>query len=303
MAESTDVCNAVADAIAAITDGLVGTDYTIQETIDAETVGAAQTVPPITVFLSRPMQKDLEDRLAAGKCMVSVESDDHDIVTQQYSNEGKQQDLISAPAPTLIATPAPQYGPGQAWTLSGTITYGNIIGVQAGLLGSSYVVLVNDTLASVVTGLVAQCVADGIIASAVSSTSFLIAPQGGYASVLIGAPSTWLQGYSRTARHFDVMFWCTDTNIRQYLVTQTESVFRPGQKLVMPDGSQATVLAKIGTIDSDEAGRDNLFLARTRWLIEYVTTKTVTHAPIVASTLTFNVTNVDPNQPIPANML
>lgn len=303
MAEATDVCNAVADAIAAITNGLIGTDYEIKEEIDAETVGASQIVPPITVFLSRPLQKDLEERLAAGKCMVSVESDDHDIITQQYSNEGKRQDPIDTPAPTLIATPAPQYGPGQAWTLSGTVTAGNIIGVQAGLLGSSYVVTRSDSITSIAANLVAQCVSDGIAATTASSDSFIIAPQGGYASVMIGAPSTWLQGYSRTARHFDVMFWCTDPHIRQYLVTQTEPVFKPGAKLVMPDGSQATVLAKIGTVDSDEAERDNLFLARTRWLIEYVTTKIVTHYPIVASILTFNQISIDPTQPIPANML
>ena len=303
MAESTDVCNAIASAVWTAVAPLVGTTYTIPEPVDAEAVGASQIVPNTTVILSRPLQKDLEDRLAAGKCTISVESDENDAVTQQFVNEGARQDLISTDPVTLTVTSPTQ----NAYVFGGTITAGNIVGVQAGTIGASYVVLITDTLASVTAGVLAQCTVEGITAS-ISGGTLYVSPAMGLAQVLIGANSTWLRAVSRTARHFDVTFWCPDPYIRQYLVRMTESAFYPGQKLIMPDTSVALIEARIGTVsfttlDSDGAERDNLFIARTRWLIEYTVTRLVVKAPVLACTVTLNSVAIDTSIPLLASQL
>ncbi len=191
--------------------------------------------------------------------------------------------------------------------LGGTITPGEIIAVQDGLVGASYTVVESDTLASIATNAAAAWTEAGILSTA-NGEAIVVASETGAASVVVGAISTWLMGVSRTVRHFDAVYWCPDPYLRSFLVTNVESMFRPGQKLTMPDGSQATMVARHGTIafvsrTSDAAGRDNLFLARTRWMIEYVVTQTVQQAPILGVMVSLDGIAVDPSTPIPANML
>jgi argonaute-like protein implicated in RNA metabolism and viral defense len=135
------------------------------EAVDAAAVGASHEVPNTTVALSRPLQKDLEDRLAAGKAMVSVEPDENDVGTTQYVNEGKRQDLLSRTPITLVATQTAS----NTWTFSGTATVGNIVGVQLGSLGASYVILESDTPATIVAGLAASAITAGISATGVGT--------------------------------------------------------------------------------------------------------------------------------------
>jgi hypothetical protein len=303
VAEQNDVSNAIADAVNAITYPLVGTTFTINEAVDAAAVGATHTVPNTTVALSRPMQKDLEDRLAAGKAIITVEPDESDGTPTQYVNEGRRQDLISRDAVTLVAT---QTSP-SSWTLSGPITPGNIVGIQVGALGATYVVAIGDSLASVAANLAANAVTAGITA-AVSGVNFSVAAAGAAAAVRIGAPSTWLAAVSRRVRSWDVLFWMPDPWLRSYLVGQTEAVFRPGQKLTMPDTSIATVIGTAGsqsfnTRTTDAAGRDNLFLARTRWLVEFTVTRSVTKAPVVAATVALDAMPIDITVPLLASNL
>lgn len=305
MADSQDVSYSIVHALDAIVTPLVGTTYTPPEQVDINAVGANHTVPPITLAISRPLQKDLEDRLAAAKGMITVEPDDNDAPAVQYANEGRRQVLISQSPVTLTATPSSTAG--NTSTIGGTITAGNIIGVQAGSLGAAYTVQGTDTPASVAAGLAAQAVAAGITASA-NGTTFSVDPGMGVATVQVGAPSTWLQAVSRRARSFDVLFWMPDPHLRHYLVELTDALFTPGQKLTMPDTSVATVLGTAGTLNfntktSDAAGRDNLFLARTRWLIEFTVTKQVTKAPIVAVTVALDAASIDLTAPLLASNL
>jgi hypothetical protein len=272
------------------------------EAVDAAAVGASHEVPNTTVALSRPLQKDLEDRLAAGKAMVSVEPDENDVGTTQYVNEGKRQDLLSRTPITLVATQTAS----NTWTFSGTATVGNIVGVQLGSLGASYVILESDTPATIVAGLAASAITAGISATGVG-TVFAVTG-GGLATVQVGGTSTWLAAVSRRVRSWDVMFWMPDPWLRSYIVGQTEAVFRPGQKITLPDQSIMTVIGTAGTLSFntrtvDGAARDNLFLARTRWLVEFTVTRIVQKAPIVAATVVLDSTPLDLTTPLLASNL
>jgi hypothetical protein len=280
IAESVDVSNAIANAVATITSSLVGQTFTIPEPLDAATYGP-QTVPPITVSVNRPLQRELDQRLEAGEATISVETDHVDLTVTQYQNEGRRHDLLEQQAVTLTAAPAPPVGAGSAWTLGGVPAVDNVVGIQSGALGATYTVVAGDTLTSVAAGLAAACVGAGISGSGSGAT---ITTDAG-ATIRFGAPSTWLIGVSRTARHFDVLIWSPDNYLRDYLASKIEAIFVNGAKLAMPDGSEAVVIAKIGTLDSNEAEKDNLFLARTRWQIEFTTTRMVTKAPVVAITV------------------
>lgn len=303
MAESTDVCNAIAGAVSAIIVPLVDTTYTILEAVDAAAVGAEQTIPNTTIAVSRPLQKDLEDRLAAGKAIITVEPDESDSPAQQYANEGKRQDLLSRTAITLVATRTSF----TSWTLSGTATVGNIIGIQVGARGATYVIEESDNPTTIVAALAASAIEAGIAGHAAGAVFSLTTSQGN-ASLQIGATSLWLQAVARRVRSFDVIFWMPDPYLRQQLVRVTESVFRPGQKLTLPDQSEATVLGTAGTGNfntriSDANERDNLFIARTRWLIDFTVTRTVTKAPVVASTVVLDTMPIDITAPLLASQL
>lgn len=305
MASSQDVSYAIVHALDAVVTPLAGTVYALPEVVDQDAVGATQVVPNTTIALSKPLQKDLEDRLAAGKAMITVEPDDNDAPSMQYVNEGRKQDLVSRSPVTLTATPTSSIlGSGMAWTLGGTVSAGNIIGVQSGAIGATYVVAAGDTLDTIATNLAASAVTAGLSAS---SSGAVFGLQGA-GSVQIGAPSTWLAAVSRRARSFDVLFWLPDPHLRHFYLTQTESLFAPGQKLAMPDASVATVIGTAGTLSfntktSDAAERDNLFLARTRWLIEFTVTRTVTKAPVVAATVALAAIPFDPTIPLLASQL
>jgi hypothetical protein len=302
MAESTDVCNAIANAVAEIVIPLVGGTYIIQEEVDADAVGIEQTVPPTLVVVSRPEPKDLEERLGEGKVMISVAPDETDAVTAQFVNERTRRKLLGTDPITLTVSSPTQ----NRFVFDGTATAGNIVGVQTGVNGAAYTVQGGDSLASIAASVAAKCREVGIGASSTGET-LLVDPSSGLASVRIGAQSSWLQAVSRVARHYDVEHWCPDPHIRQHLVTHTEVVFMPGQKIEMPDGSEALISARIGTgfgsRESNAADRDYLFLARTRWLVEYVTTKIIRQAPIVAATVALGAIDIDPDAPLLASQL
>lgn len=304
MADSVDVENAIANAITDVIGPLVGTTFAIPEPIDAATYGP-QTVPPTLIHISRPLQRVLEDRLAAGRASISVEPDENDVTDDQYVNEGRQADLVSQDPVTVTATPTAPLGTGLAWRIAGAATPGNIIGVQADMLGATYPVLGGDTPTSIAAALAAQAVAAGIPAVSVAD---VFGVTSGSATVRIGASSTWRFAVSRVARHFDVHYWCPTPFVRQFFIKQVESLFAPGEKLSMPDGSVATIRTKIGTqsfttLTSDGAERDDLFVARTRWLIGFTVTRTAVRAPVVAMTINLNPAGVDPTAPILASQL
>lgn len=304
MADSQDVAYAIVHALDALVTPLIGTKYAIPEAVDQQVVGATQVVPPTTYALSRPLQKDLEDRLAAAKAIITVEPDEHDVPATQYVNEGRKMDFVGRVPVTLTTTPTNPLGSNAAWTLGGAITPGNIIGVQCGPIGATYVVAQGDSLASIAAQLAANGVTAGIATTA--SGNVFAAPWG--STVQVGAPSTWLAAVSRRARSFDVLFWLPDPHLRHYLLTVTEALFKPGQKLTMTDGSVATVIGTAGSLSfttktSDAAERDNLFLARTRWLVEFTVTRAVTKAPIVAVTFTLDPLPLDTSAPLLASQL
>lgn len=305
MAESQDVCYAIIHAIDAIVTPLIGTTYQLPEVVDQQAAGSASRIVPNIIYaISRPLQKDLEDRLAAGKAFITVEPDEADAPSQQFVNEGRRMDLVSRTPLTVTATPIAPVGNELAWTIGGTITAGNMIGVQFGSLGAAYEVIATDTAATIAAGLAAAAVTAGIAASSSGSTFICPAP----ATINTGAPSTWLAAVSRRARSFDVLLWMPDPYLRHFILLQTDALFRPGQKLAMPDTSIATVIgtsgvASFNTRVSDMAGRDNLFLARTRWLIDFTITRTVTKSPVVAVTVAFDPNPLDLTTPLLASNL
>ncbi|MDB5095448.1 MAG: hypothetical protein JWO85_3549, partial [Candidatus Eremiobacteraeota bacterium] len=156
-------------------------------------------------------------------------------------------------------------------------------------------------------GLAASAITAGITATA-TGVNFKVTGASGLAAVRIGSPSTWLAAVSRRLRSWDVMFWTPDPWLRSYLVGKTEAVFKPGQKITLVDQSEATIIGTAGTLSfntrsSDAAGRDNLFLARTRWLVEFTVTRIVQKAPVVAATVTLDPVPIDLTTPFPASML
>lgn len=300
MAEALDILNKIADDVAAIVDPLVATTYTLPEQIDAATYGATRTVPPTTTFVERPMQGELEKRLAEGKGSISVEADIHDGPSQQYANEGARQDLLERTPLTLTAA----RGSGGQWTLSGTASVGNVIGVQLGSIGASYAIVGGDTLASIAASLAAACAGANIGCSAAGAVLTLPLD----ADLNLGTTATYVKAIARRRRNFDVYLWMTNPFDRQYLVRNIESLYHPGQKFAMRDGSEVTVLDYLGALQEDPIAnsevRDGLYVARPRWLMDFTVTAIVTKTQIVATTFTFdNVLSIDSAQLLLASQL
>jgi len=303
VAEALDVCNAIADAAVIVTDALVGVEYEIPSTIDAQTYGSTRVVPSIRVGVIRPTQQELQECLATGKINVTVEADVHDGAVHQYTNDGAQLDLVDSVPITLAATPAPAPGGSFTWDLSGTATPGNVIGIQAGTVGAAYTVLPGDTLNTIGSNLAIAAVAAGIPTIADDGSFTVTAPE---ASVAIGTTRTYVRAIARRARNFDVWVWAANPFDRQFLVRSLEPLYAPGSKFPMNDGSQVIVADFLGTIQEDGSGngelRDGLYVARTRWLMKFTTTEFVTAPDIVAATISLDTVPYAPT-PLLASQL
>ena len=283
MADVFEVANALADLIDAQIRPLAGTLYTISAPLDAAAFGQ-QTVPAVTTMAGTPTLKEIMNRLEAGKAMIGVEYDETYASAPQYLTTDFF-DQTSPPIPVLTVSVA-----GAVATIGGSIQVGDVLGVTQGSLGAGYAVTAADTLLTVAINLATAANAAGILAGASGATVTLASNQ--VATFNIGTTYTRMSEVWRRRKPFYVTLHAANVYDRSFIGKIIEATLAPATRITMPDKSVATILyASDGfdSVDFDEQQRDMAYIRRTRTLVDFLTTQTVSATQIVATGDTITV--------------
>ena len=283
MADVFEVANALADLVDAQIRPLAGTTYTISAPLDAAAYGP-QTVPAVTTMVGTPTLKEIMNRLEAGKAMIGVEYDETYASAPQYLTTD-YFDQAAPPIPALTVSVV-----GSVATSGGSVQVGDVVGVTQGALGAGYAVTAADTLLTVAANLATAANAAGILAGASGATVTLSSNQN--AAFNIGTTYTRMAEVWRRRKPFYITLHAANVYDRSFIGKIVEATLAPSTRLTMPDKSAATLLYAaegFDSVDFDEQQRDMAYVRRTRILVDFITTQTISATQIVATGDTLTV--------------
>jgi len=279
MSDVLDVANKIADDVNAVMQTIVGNTYNSPRAVDAAAFGPF-VVPAILVFPGTVTLREVMLRLEAGRAQIGIEFDESPGNTHQYL---LQDGMDLNPGTAAIAVTVA----GSSCTISGTIQAGDVIGCQAGRNGAGYAIVITDTLTSVAAGLAAAMNTAGTACTVIGATITLTTP---FPPAAYNVGTSWVrtQEYWRRRQFFFATLWAPDVYSRQYIGRYLETVYAPGARLTMPDGTFATVLGcdSVGfnSVDLDEQQLDLTYVRKVRWYVDFITTSTSTVTQVVAQT-------------------
>ena len=167
---------------------------------------AAVTGTTTALYRGWPVQATLLADILAGKAHVSV-FPEHG-VTRNVSRWFPAPFQVSTVAPTITA-----FAAGATVTLSGTITAGNVAGIQGGspLAAYAYIIQAGDTLATVAAALAAK------VSGATAAGAVITMPNALHLSVGTMTPQTVMTTTRQQEQGFRVSVWAPTPQVRDAL--------------------------------------------------------------------------------------
>ena len=194
MADVSDIEQALVNLIADI--------FYPNGTANPSAVGA-----PVSVYRGWPVANDLDADVKAGRVNITVFPDPG--MTRNVTRYWPQTVQVAVVEPTIIATDTDS---GATVTLSGTITAGNVVGVQFGAgaqaVAYAYRVLAGDTLPSVAAALAA------LIPGAISAGPVLTLPSNVEDGAAVMTPQPVSTEVRRQDQGFRISCWCANPTQR-----------------------------------------------------------------------------------------
>jgi len=224
-----------------------------------------------------PLLRYVTTRLEAGKGLIGIGSEpgEHELEQPVSPN-------LVAPAAGIATAKLTIANAGNVLTLSGTIQVGDVVGVTLGPLGATYQVLSTDTLASIATGLAANCNTAGIAATHAGVTVTVTVTGNALAAFAVGTELSYGNATWRRRKVFNATLWFPTPFDLSGVGKVVESLFFPGQRLPLGDGPSADILS-MSSFDHIDQQRDGAFLRRVRWHIYFVTILPLTATQVVAA--------------------
>lgn len=214
------------------------------------------------IYQGWPDPATLQADLAAHTAHVSVSPAAQDKVTTRRNPEWQQ---LIAPAPTLVATVA-----GTTITLSGTVTVPQAVALLVDGKDCAYGLLITDTLATIAAAL-ALLISAGQPATA--SGAVITIPGSHRLSARIVAQGTSAKEVALEMRLFTIGVWADCYDRREPLAKLLTPVLASLTRLLMPDGSYATV-EYAGSTQVDSEQRNGIYRRDIRLSVEYATIAT-----------------------------
>jgi hypothetical protein len=282
VAEELDVLTACAMKAAPTAAAVSGKPYDLVSPADIAAYGQTQTTPNIAVMPGVPLLTALQTAHDRGDALVGFIADKHDAPSQQYVNDKRRHWLLSRDPLTITFTQS-----GTNVTLAGTLTPGNVLGLQfTDALSVGLAVQSTDaTLLAYAQRVAAIATGIGVATAAtLNGNGSVTLACARVPQVRSGATATYARVVQRRRKEISAAVWATTWHARAQIARSMESVLRVGDLLPMPDLSSAKVVDFAGTNDFDEDSPDGFYVRRIRWTLEWTMTETYTATPVVAST-------------------
>jgi hypothetical protein len=215
-----------------------------------------------------PESANLNADLALGRAHVSIFPEPITRVVSRWFPAGTQQ-VVTAYVPTITATVS-----GSVVTLGGTVTAGNVVGIQCGspLKAYAYIAKSSDTLATCATALAAK------VSGATSAGAAITLPTGLYIAARVMVPQTVYTVMRQQQQGLRVSVWAPTPSARDALASLCDNALASlkaatGQfTRFMPVNSyEAAKVDYRSTFTNDMPARDRVWRRDLCYTIEYPT--------------------------------
>lgn len=180
------------------------------------TANSSAIAAPASIYRGWPSAADLDADIKAGRVNVTVFADPG--MTRNTSRYWPETEQVATVAPTITATDS-----GAVVTLGGTVTAGNVVGVQfgGGVLATAYAyaALAGDTLTTVAAALAAK------IPGATSTGPVLTMPSALDAAAVVMVPQPSATEVRRQDQGFRVSIWCSTPTQRDTVAGLIDNAF------------------------------------------------------------------------------
>lgn len=261
MADLTDVQSAIVSLLA-------------QTLYPNGTANPSAVSSTVKIYPGWPDPTTLNNDLSAGTSHVSVFATNFSRYVPQYMPVWQ---TLNVTAPTIVVTVA-----GQSFTLSGTISTPQVIGIVSNNKQYTYSVQSTDTLGSVATGIAS------LIPGATSSGATVNMPNGSF-SVNIATLSTVIREVGRQQQVYQVSVWANSPSLRAQIASLIDPAIRVAERLIMPDSTLANICI-FGSQDEDDLQTRQLYVRHLKYNTEYATTQQQS-----TTTVSIPFANVTPN--------
>lgn len=217
----------------------------------------------VRIYRGWPIAAQLDTDLAAGKCHVSVYSQQNmERNTTRYPRETK---ITARPVHTVTATVA-----GNDVTIGGTIsTPQNVIVLCGTAFAFPYSIQSSDTPASIAAALAALIAASFPGTSADGTVITIAGAPGIVEARVVGAFSTWTE-QRRQERGIQITCWCPTPAARDVLAPAVDLAFAEIDWLTLSDQSACRIRYE-RTIETDVPQKVQLFRRDLFYSVEYPT--------------------------------
>lgn len=214
-----------------------------------------------------PESKNLNDDMLAGHAHVTV-----------YSDPGMTRDVSRWPAiPTQVATVTPTLTAtlaGQALTIGGTVTAGNVVGLEAGppMTAYAYIAQAGDTLATVATALAAK------VPGASATGAVITLPTKSSMRAAYMVPQPTLTVTRQQIQGFRISVWAPNPAVRDAVVSLVDSAISGNKnangvlsKFIAITPYERARIQYHSTYSNDMPARDRIWRRDLCYSVEYTT--------------------------------
>ena len=284
MADVFDIQVQVASDVNAAVQPLVGTTFALPVgSPDAALFGPTRTIPSIAVLPGNILLEEIMQRLEAGKVQIQVEAETYDLGAPQFLHE-EDIEPTTIPIPALAVAVA-----GLVITISGGIQVGDVVNVQLGSKGAGYAVQATDTLTTIAANLATALNSAGI--SCTSGGAQVTVTATGHPSASVGTSWNRTREIMRRRKVFFATLYSPTPYDRSWIGKVIETVYPAGTRLMMPDGTLATLVPMNGnpmqSSDFDSQQRDTTWVRRVSWIFDFISTQTIPVVQVVADQINF----------------